>query len=98
MVKKLSSIIAVVLVIVITIMTIYKLNKRHEDKLYNVLYSEIKYAANKCFLESKCEKNIVLSELYEKDYLDIKYDPITKEELSKDMKIIVDSDNVIIEN
>jgi len=40
MVKKLSSVISIILVVVITIMTIYKINKQHEDKLYNVLYKE----------------------------------------------------------
>ena len=53
-------------------MTIYKINKKHEEKLYNVLYSEIKYAANKCCLEDKCEKNIKLRELYEKNSICIR--------------------------
>ena len=97
MVKKLSSIIVIILVLVITGMTIYKLNKQHEDKLYNVLYSEIKYAANRCFLENKCDKNIILSELYEKDYLKTKYDPISKEELSKNLKITVKDSVVKVE-
>lgn len=97
MVKKLSSIIVVILVFVIICMTIYKMNKQHEDKLYNVLYSEIKYAANRCFLEEKCNKDITLSELYDKQYLNPKFDPISKEELSKELKITIKDSVVKVE-
>jgi len=96
MVKKLSSVISIILVVVITIMTIYKINKQHEDKLYNVLYSEIEYAANKCYLEKKCENSIILKDLYDKEYLEVKYDPITKEELDSNMKINISDNKVII--
>lgn len=95
--KKISSIIVVILVFVIIGMTMYKMNKQHEDKLYNVLYSEIKYAANRCFLEEKCSKDIILSELYEKKYLKTKYDPISKEELSKDLKIFIKDNSIKIQ-
>jgi len=98
MVKKISSLIAVIIVIIITIMTIVKINKRHEEKLYNVLYSEIRYKANRCNLEGKCDKTIVLSELYEKGYLEVQYDPITKEELNKNIKITITKDSIKIEN
>ena len=81
---------------VLTISTIYKLNKRHEDKLYNVLYSEIKYQAKRCFLESNCEDKIVLSELYEKKYLSVQYDPISKEELDKKIELIIKDEIVEI--
>ena len=97
MVKKVSNILSIILIVIITVLTIYKLNKRHVDKLYNVLYSEIKYEAKKCYLEEKCEKNITLRELYEKDYLEIKYDPISKEELNSDLKITIENNNVKVE-
>lgn len=97
MVKKLSSIIVVILVFVIIGMTMYKLNKQHEDKLYNVLYSEIKYAANRCYLDERCSKDIILSELYDKHYLQTKFDPISKEELSKDLKITIKDSVVKVE-
>ena len=35
------------------------------------------------------EEMLVVYKGYEKKYLDVKYDPITKEELSKDIKIII---------
>ena len=86
---KFLTIILLIIIGIVLILTTYKLNKKHEDKLYNVLYSEIKYQANQCFLKKECESNITLNELYEKKYLSIQYDPITKEELNKDIKIII---------
>lgn len=96
MVKKVSKVCIIFLLLVLICSTIYKLNMRHEDRLYNVLYSEIKYQAEKCYLESKCESNITLSELYEKKYLNTQYDPISKEELDKDLKIVVNNESVEI--
>lgn len=87
--KKILTILLIIIMGIVLILTAYKLNKKHEDKLYNVLYSEIKYQANQCFLKKECESNITLNELYEKKYLSIQYDPITKEELNKDIKIII---------
>ena len=81
---------------IILILTLYKLNKKHEEKLYNVLYSEIKYAANQCFLKKDCENNITLKDLYDKNYLEIKYDPISKEELNKNIKIIIKDEKIEI--
>lgn len=98
MVKKITNISLIIILIVLISLTGYKLNKRHEDRLYNVLYSEIKYQAKKCFLDKKCENNITLDELYEKKYLEIKYDPISKEELDKNIKIKVSNEKIEIVN
>lgn len=104
MVKKISKankfimILFLIVLCILLIFTMYKLNKKHEEKLYNVLYSKIKYQANKCFLKKECERDITLKELYEKKYLEIQYDPITKEELNKEIKIkILDKDIKIID-
>lgn len=96
MVKKISNISIIILLIVLVILTIYKLNKRHEDKLYNVLYSEIKYQAEKCYLKGECESTMTLNELYEKEYLETQYDPISKEELNKDTKITIKDEKIEI--
>lgn len=96
MVKKIVSIIFLVLVLIVFGVTIHKLILRHNEKLYNVLYSEIEYKANRCYLEEKCSNNIVLSELYEKGYLTTQYDPITKEELNKNLKIQIINDEIVI--
>lgn len=97
MVKKISSIIIIILSIILIALTIYKLNKKHEDKLYNVLYSEIEYQANRCYLEGNCGTNITLEELYEKKYLSTQYDPITKEELNKKTKIKITNEKIEID-
>ena len=94
--KNITKILIIICLILIIVFTIYKLNKKHEDKLYDGLYSEIKYQANKCFLDKKCESTITLSELYEKDYLSIQYDPISKEELNSDIKIIIKDNEIKI--
>ena len=98
MVKKIISGVTLILIILLVGMTIYKLVIRHNEKLYNVLFSEIKYQANKCYLEEKCESNILLKELYEKGYLDTKYDPISKEELNVNLKIEILENEIKIIN
>lgn len=94
--KKIIETLLILTILLIIIFTIYKLNKRHENKLYDVLYLEIKDKANKCFLDKKCESNITLKELYEKEYLSTQYDPISKEELNSDIKIIIKDDEIKI--
>lgn len=94
--KNIIKVLIIITLILIVVFTIYKLNKRHEEKLYDVLYSEIKYKANKCFLDKKCESNITLKELYKKEYLKTQYDPISKEELNSDIKIIIKDNEVKI--
>lgn len=96
--KKISSIIIIILVIILISLTIYKLNKKHEDKLYDVLYSKIKYEAKECFLDKKCESTIVLEELYNKKYLEIQYDPISKEELNPKIEIKITEEKIEIVN
>ena len=96
-INKVITILFFIVLSILLIMTLYKLNKKHEEKLYNVLYSKIKYQANNCFLKKECERDITLKELYKKKYLEIQYDPITKEELNKEIKIkITDKDIKIL--
>ena len=94
--KDITKILIILALILIVVFTIYKLNKKHEDKLYDVLYSEIKYKANKCYLNKECGKTITLKELYEKKYLNTQYDPISKEELNSELKIIIKKDKITI--
>ena len=98
MVKKFSKISIIILLITLCILTIYKLNKKHEETLYHVLYSDIEYRAKRCFLEGNCEEKITLNELYEKKYLSVQYDPISKEEIDKKLEIIIKDDKVEIKN
>ncbi len=98
--KKINKILLImfsIVLVILILLTIYKLNKNHEDKLYSVLYSKIEYQAKKCYLENSCDKEIVLNDLYEKKYLDVLYDPITKEKLDDNIKIKINKDEIIID-
>lgn len=96
MVRKISNILIIIMLICLISLTIYKLNKRHENKLYDVLYSKIEYQAKKCFLDKKCENNITLEELYTKEYLEVQYDPISKEELNPKTEIKIKDEKIEI--
>ena len=96
MARKISSILAIIIVICLISLTIYKLNKRHEEKLYDVLYSKIEYQAKKCFLDKKCESTMTLAELYNKEYLEVQYDPISKEELNPKIEIKIKDEKIEI--
>lgn len=95
--NKLLIITILTLLLIITIFTIYKINKNHKEKLYNVLYSKIKYASNKCYLDNICKEEITLKQLYDNKYLDIQYDPISKEELDENLLIKINKDKIIID-
>ena len=95
--NKIHTIIILLLLITIIIFTIYKLNKNHEEKLYNVMYKKIEYNSYKCYLDKKCNDSFTLEDLYENKYLDTMYDPITKEELKSNTSIKILNDKVIIE-
>ena len=94
--NKLITITVFSLLIIVIIFTIYKINKNHEEKLYNVLYSKIKYACKKCYLEEKCKNEITLKELYDNKYLELQYDPISKEELDSNTIIKIKNDKITI--
>ena len=95
--NKIPLIILSIVFLILIILTIYKINKNHEDKLYNVLYSKIEYSSNKCYLENNCSDSFKLKELYEKKYLYIQYDPISKEELDENIKINIKDNKIIID-
>lgn len=88
--------IPVLVIIFLLIATIYKINKNREDKLYNVLYGKIEYAAKECFLKKECTDTITLQDLYDKNYLEIQYDPVTKEILDSKQTIDFKDNKVII--
>jgi len=56
-----------------------KVWQQHIDNLHLVVEKEIKEAAKDCFLKEECQGEITLQELYDKEYLDIQIDPVTKE-------------------
>ncbi|MDD2505114.1 MAG: hypothetical protein PHF21_02440 [Bacilli bacterium] len=63
----------------------YKAEKKHEERLYHVLHSKIKETAKECYLEKKCDKTIILQDLYDKEYLEELFDPVTKEKLDPNL-------------
>ena len=85
------------LLIVLVGFTIYKLIIYHEEKLYDVLYSEIEYKAKRCYLEKKCDESFTLNDLYVNGYLETMFDPVSKEEVNKDLIIKVNKNEVIID-
>lgn len=98
MVKKIIRFIICLVILIIVGTTVYKLVDRHNNRLYEVMYSKIKERAKKCNLEEKCTDNIKLYELYEKGYIEVQYDPISKEELNKDLEIIITEEEIKINN
>lgn len=74
---------------IIGVPTLYKVVNKHYENLYKVTEKKITDAAKKCYYEGKCEKNILLSDLYEKGYLEQMSDPVTKVVYSSDSYILV---------
>ena len=92
--NNITIIIYLMLILTIIVFIIYKIIKTHEDRLYTVLYSEIEYKAKRCYLDKECDNTFTLSDLYEKKYLNIMYDPISKEELNRDLVIRINNNKV----
>ena len=90
-------IVPAIIIVILLIGTFYKIQKNREEKLYNALYGKIEYVATQCYLNNECVDSITLQDLYDKDYLETQYDPITKEILDSKMKIEYKEDKVIIE-
>ena len=87
-----------IIIIIMLVLSGYKVIKNREKHLYEVLYNKIKASAKECFLKNDCEGTITLNDLYEKNYLKVQYDPITKEQLHKNIKIEYKEDEIIIDN
>ena len=94
--NKMKFIIPIMIIFCLLGFTIYKIVKNHEEKLYKSFYGEIEYAAKHCFFNEKCKDKTTLSELYELDYLEIQYDPVSKEILNENIIIEFKDDKVII--
>lgn len=96
MVKNKKYYIPIIIIVVLLGLTIYKIIKNREENLYKSLYGEIEYAAKQCFLKKECTTPTTLEELYKLNYLETKYDPVTKEILDGKMKIEYKESNIII--
>lgn len=85
--NKIKIFIPIIILIILLSLTIYKIVKNREEKLYNSVYGEIKYQAKQCFLNNDCKESTTLKELYELKYLETKYDPVTKEILDENITL-----------
>lgn len=94
--NKIKYFIPLIIIFVLLGVTIYKIIKNREDKLYEVLYGEIEYKAKECFLNNACKDTTTLEELYNLNYLETLYDPVTKEILDSKLTIEFKDDKVII--
>lgn len=98
--NKIKVYIPLIILIILLVITMYKIVKNREEKLYKSFYGKIEYAAKKCYLEENCKETITLKELYKLKYLEVQYDPVSKEILDenieieiKDTKITLKGDN-----
>ena len=80
-----KGLIIIIILIGLFIIGAIKVYQNHVDKLYLVLDNEIKESAKKCFLDKNCEGEITLGDLKNKGYIDVLVDPISKEEISKEL-------------
>lgn len=94
--NKIKFFIPVIVIIVLIAATAYKIIKNREEKLYDSLYGKIEYYSEKCYLNGDCKDTITLQDLYDLDYLEVQYDPITKEILDSKMVIEYRDDKIII--
>lgn len=76
--------------------TTLRINKNHEEKLIYSMESKIAYYAKRCYLEEKCKDTITLQTLYDNEYIENIYHPVTKELLNSSITIEYDGKNVKI--
>jgi len=97
MVKKKINIwyLVILLIIIILIIGIYKAINEHQEKEYLVVNNKILESAKECYLKGDCEGEITLKYLYEKEYLVVQVDPVTKENINEDMCITFKEDTAV---
>ena len=86
---KLNYLIYFIITIGVTILliSVYKAEKKHEEKLMLAINNKIKEAAKECYLKKECNKKITLQDLYNKKYLEEIINPVTKEIMDKNICI-----------
>lgn len=85
----------VAFIVVILLLSAGKNLNNHYKKEYLVIDNKIKEAAKLCYNEGKCENNITLKDLYDKEYLEVLFDPKSKEKID-DNRCITYKDHEII--
>lgn len=81
--KKKTNLIYVIIgtFVILLIYATYKTIDNHHEKEYQVVNSRILEAAKECFLKEECKGQIILKDLYDKNYLKTQIDPVSKEDV-----------------
>lgn len=74
-------------IIILFVLAFYKNLNSHYEKELLVVNNKILESAKKCYLEEKCEGEITLKELYEKEYIEKQVDPSTKTDYNENVCI-----------
>ena len=81
--------------IFITIRVYKEYDKDYVEKRTISIKNQIAYKAKRCYIESKCENDSTISDLYRKGYIkDDIISPKTGKLLNLDTKILYDGENV----
>lgn len=98
--KKKNSFLYIILglLLVLLIIAAIKALNNHHEKEYLVINNRILESAKKCYLSKDCEGEITLKDLYDKDYLDTQFDPVSKEEMDEKKCITFKNDEAIFCN
>ncbi len=82
------------IVVIVFLLAAQKNLNNHYEKQYLVIDNKIKEVAKKCYEDNNCEGKITLKDLYEKEYLEIQYDPKTKEKMNENKCITYDNKEI----
>ncbi len=97
MVKKKINFLFIIIsaLIVLFIAGAIKTLNNHHEKEYLVVNSKILQKAKECYLKGDCTGEITLKDLYDKKYLDIQIDPVTKENMNDNTCIKYENDEAL---
>ena len=88
---------AIILSVGIIIMaSIIKIRDKKNKNLLYAMESKIEYYAKRCYLENNCQNEITLKDLYDKNYLTVIVNPVTKEILDENTKINYFNNQIVI--
>ena len=73
--------------IVLVVIAAFKNLNNHHEKEYRVVNSKILESAKDCYLKDDCAGEIALKDLYDKGYLEVQVDPVTKENMDENLCI-----------
>lgn len=85
----------VIIILIIFIPSVVAVSQNHKENLISVTEKRITEAATLCIKEGNCNSNLVyLSNLYQYNYLEKEYNPITKEYYSETSYVTYEDDGL----